>query len=131
MTETGSNSVTYYQMESVVPSWLASDAGYLAGLRQALSNRMALQGWDVTDGPRVEDTTSGSRATVPVGMTLLNVWCGVTEFDFEVPDTEPVSDRADSLASQFTREAQAAVVQYRNTKPRHATSSVEPYEAVI
>ena len=67
---------TPYQMESVVPSWLGSDSRYLAALKQTLTNRMMMQGWTVVEGPRVEDRTSTSGAGVPVGMSLLNVWCG-------------------------------------------------------
>ena len=109
MAETDTPTVTRYQMESVVPSWLGSDAGYLAGLKQALVNRMTMQGWDVVEGPRVEDQTNASSAVVPVGMSLLNVWCGVSEFDFEVPD---------ELGSQPPASISA---------PRPAATQPEPY----
>ena len=108
MTLTTTPTTTRYQMESMVPSWLGSDSGYLAALKQTLTNRMTMQGWDVVEGPWVEDTTSQSSAVVPVGMSLLNVWCGVTEFDVEVPDERGSQPPASSA-------------------PRPAATQPEPY----
>lgn len=85
MPDNESMNTSYFQIESFVPSWLKADAGYMRSLQQCLVNRMLMQGYDVVEGPFVEDHTGDHPAPVPVGMVLLVAWCGVQEFDVEVP----------------------------------------------
>ncbi|WP_199881804.1 hypothetical protein [Streptomyces sp. CB03911] len=75
---------THYYLESLVPSWLAADPGYVAALGEHLAARMELQGYEVTSGPVV--VPAHTEARVPVGMTLVRAEIGVEEFDLDMDD---------------------------------------------
>jgi hypothetical protein len=80
---------TRYYLESLVPSWLAPDPGYVAALGEHLAARMELQGYEVTSGPVV--VLSETEARVPVGMTLVRAEVGVEEFDLDMADDKPTA----------------------------------------
>lgn len=76
-----------YHTQSLAPTWAREDLGYLAGLREYLTNMMELQGYRVVVKPHTRDVTASVGARVPVGFCLLETICVVEEFDAEVPMT--------------------------------------------
>lgn len=79
-----------YYFDSLAPSWLAADPGYIAALRTHLLDRMALQGYQPTVLPVV--TRAGGDVPAPVGMVLLRVSVTVEEFDVDMGDgNEPAA----------------------------------------
>lgn len=94
---------TRYAFESLVPSWLASDTGYMAGLGAYLIARMEMQGWQVVSAPFVEPPDAG--APLPVGMVLLRVSVEVEEFDIDMGE----QPGAQWLATQTEDDAAHAV----------------------
>lgn len=94
---------TRYHLESLVPSWLAHDHGYLAALGEHLVARMKLQGWNVVTGPAVAPFIGPAR--VPVGMVLLRAEVTVEEFDLDMAD-----DRSQQWAVHQTRAGEAHVL---------------------
>lgn len=93
---------TRYHMESLVPSWLARDPGYVAALGEHLIARVELQGWQVTAGPAVRRVDCDAR--IPVGMVLLRAEVMVEEFDLDMGD-----DRSQQWAVYETGPGEAHV----------------------
>lgn len=79
-------SATVYYIESLTPSWLATDTSYRAALVQHLLALMALQEYT----PVAEPVVSVAPCDVdpPVGMTLLRATVYVEEFDLDLDDDE-------------------------------------------
>ncbi|MFG3051894.1 hypothetical protein ACGFZP_13215 [Kitasatospora sp. NPDC048239] len=77
--------VTRYTFDSLVPSWLAEDPGYIAALGEHLVARVELQGWKVVAGPAVMPA-DGCEARIPVGTVLLRAEVCVEEFDIDLAD---------------------------------------------
>jgi hypothetical protein len=77
-------SPTTYYLDSLVPSWLAVDPGYVAALGEHLVARVELQGYQVVQGPFVMAVDCDAR--IPVGMTLVRAEVHVEEFDIDLTD---------------------------------------------
>lgn len=73
-----------YYLDSLVPSWLAADPGYLAALRQHLLDRMTLQGYQPEATPVI--TRAGGDVPPPIGTVLLRATVTVAEFDIDMGD---------------------------------------------
>ncbi|MEU6233855.1 hypothetical protein [Kitasatospora sp. NPDC047058] len=76
---------TCYAFDSLVPSWLAEDPGYVAALGEHLVARVELQGWEVVAGPAVT-TVDDCEAKIPVGTLLLRAEVMVEEYDIDMAD---------------------------------------------
>lgn len=100
--------ISRYQIETLAPSWLAQDVGYLAALGEHLTARMDLNGYQVVEAPRTSPAPSLAR--LPVGTVLLRTVCGVEEFDVDMDDPAAHPD--------------ASLIAYRSTDGR------EQYEAL-
>lgn len=99
-----------YYLDSLVPSWLASDSGYLAALGEHLLDRMALQGYRPTGRPVIGD--AAGEVKPPVGMRLLRVIVTVDEFDLDMgDDTDPVAapKPAPSSSERYEHESDLVV----------------------
>lgn len=79
--------ISRYYLDSLVPSWLAADPGYLAALGEHLADRMDLSGHRLVEGPCPVPVDAGLR--LPVGITLVRVECAVEEFDIDMADDDP------------------------------------------
>ncbi|MGW6912580.1 hypothetical protein ACWGB8_01960 [Kitasatospora sp. NPDC054939] len=75
---------TCYAFDSLVPSWLAEDPGYVAALGEHLVARVELQGWQVVGGPAV--TLADCEARIPIGTVLLRAEVMVEEYDIDMAD---------------------------------------------
>lgn len=81
--------ISRYYVESLVPSWLASDPGYLAALGGHLADRMRAQGYEIVSGPAIGEAHD-LMVPAPVGTVILRASIAVEEFDVdmgsEIPD---------------------------------------------
>jgi len=72
---------TYY-IESLVPSFLASDGGYIAVLKKYLFDIVSSQEWTVMDGPRRTWKSAGQiLVEPPTGFVEVHIEVTVREFD--------------------------------------------------
>ncbi|MFC8447661.1 hypothetical protein [Kitasatospora sp. NPDC057223] len=76
--------ISRYHLDSLVPSWLASDPGYLSALGCHLLDRMTLQGYQPVDWPVISEAPSD--VAPPVGMLLIRATIAVEEFDIDMGD---------------------------------------------
>jgi hypothetical protein len=79
-------SVSRYYLDSLVPSWLASDPGYLTALGTHLVDRMHLQGYSEVGWPQISEAPSD--VAPPVGMLLVRATITVEEFDIDMGDDD-------------------------------------------
>lgn len=77
--------ISRYYVESLVPSWLASDPGYLAALGGHLMDRMQAQGYEPVGWPVISEAHD-VLVPAPVGTLIVRASIDVEEFDVDMGD---------------------------------------------
>lgn len=80
-------STSRHYFDSLIPSWLASDPGYLSALGAHLLDRMYAQGWEPVGWPAIGEAPG--QVPPPIGMVLVRATIGVEEFDIDMADDAP------------------------------------------
>jgi len=76
--------ISRYYLDSIVPSWLAADTGYITAFTGHLLDRMRFHGYTPVAWPTVSEAPS--KVPAPVGMVIIRATIDVEEFDIDMAD---------------------------------------------